>query len=455
MYKLKIAFLFLIFISFVRPAMSEEITLKSIGGIHKIPVTLNGLLTLDFIVDTGASDVILSDDITDKLIRTGAIDKKDIRGFSTYEQADGSSFKCRNLIIRSVRVGSRTVENVKAGSCPQKASLLLGQSFWNKLGGTLSFKKKGELVVAFVSGEPIEAPTAQAETPAAQTETTPAQAEIPIPKATIPATQSGCNFEMDKIINAPSTQAINSSWFCYVKQGSQTLPTEIQIFGDGTGFNGDSMFSWKRTECNSISYLTNEGTKGSMEDFSGDVKYGIATFTLRVLAAPPAPAVCTLLDVKIAARKSHNLLHDTGHRASEEFSEAAEAHRKTAEQGDATAQYSLGAMYESGGGVPKDLKKAFEWYQKAAMQGHAMAQFNLGMMYAKGEGVRKNSSKAAEWYQKAATQGHAWAQINLGWMYYNGKGVRKDLAMAAEWWQQAAAQGNAQAKSDLQNYMGR
>jgi TPR repeat protein len=50
---------------------------------------------------------------------------------------------------------------------------------------------------------------------------------------------------------------------------------------------------------------------------------------------------------------------------------------KKAEQGNANAQYFLGAMYDKGEGVAQDKKKAFEWYTKAVEQGNKKAQENL------------------------------------------------------------------------------
>ena len=60
------------------------------------------------------------------------------------------------------------------------------------------------------------------------------------------------------------------------------------------------------------------------------------------------------------------------------------------EQGDADAQYVLGAMFAFGQGAPQDDAQAVKWYRKAAEQGHALAQFNLGYRYLKGEGVAQD-----------------------------------------------------------------
>ena len=58
-----------------------------------------------------------------------------------------------------------------------------------------------------------------------------------------------------------------------------------------------------------------------------------------------------------------------------------ESLRQRAEQGDASAQFSLGNAYNNGQGVPQDDAPAVSWYRKAAEQGEANAQFNLGYAY--------------------------------------------------------------------------
>lgn len=50
---------------------------------------------------------------------------------------------------------------------------------------------------------------------------------------------------------------------------------------------------------------------------------------------------------------------------------------KSAEQGNAEAQYSLGNCYQFSYGIKNDQAKAAEWYRKAAEQGHAGAQSAL------------------------------------------------------------------------------
>jgi hypothetical protein len=124
-------------------------------------------------------------------------------------------------------------------------------------------------------------------------------------------------------------------------------------------------------------------------------------------------------------------MHASGRGVVKDEAKAAGLLRKAADQGRASAQCNLGAMYADGEGVVKDEAKAAALCTKAADRGHADAQYSLGAMYASGRGVVKNKAKAARWLRKATDQGHTEAQYVLGVMYASGEGVVKDEAKAA------------------------
>jgi hypothetical protein len=107
--------------------------------------------------------------------------------------------------------------------------------------------------------------------------------------------------------------------------------------------------------------------------------------------------------------------------------------RQKAQQGDASAQYRLGAAYAFGDGVPQDYKEAVNLWLLSAKQGNAYAQYNLGVLYSQGQGVPQNYTEAVKYYRLAAAQGLAKAQYNLGAAYYNGKGVPQDYNQAERW----------------------
>lgn len=139
----------------------------------------------------------------------------------------------------------------------------------------------------------------------------------------------------------------------------------------------------------------------------------------------------------------------SGQGVRQDYAQAAVWYRKAAEQGNSEAQYYLGVAYDNGQGVPQDDAQAAVWFGMAADQGDVQAQYNLGVMYHIGQGVRQDDAQAAVWFRKAAEQGMANAQNNLGAMYHDGRGVPKDDAQAAVWWRKAAEQGDTAAQANL------
>jgi putative methionine-R-sulfoxide reductase with GAF domain len=71
--------------------------------------------------------------------------------------------------------------------------------------------------------------------------------------------------------------------------------------------------------------------------------------------------------------------------------------RKLAEQGDAAAQFSMGARYATGEDVPQDYAEAVRWFSMAAEQGHVVSQATLGAYYWAGRGVPQDLTKAYFW----------------------------------------------------------
>ena len=76
-----------------------------------------------------------------------------------------------------------------------------------------------------------------------------------------------------------------------------------------------------------------------------------------------------------------------------------------AEQGDAEAQWQLGARYHNGEGLPQDDVRAMQWFERAAEQGHVTAQSTVGAYYWAGRGVTADLFKAYFWSALAVAQG--------------------------------------------------
>jgi localization factor PodJL len=121
--------------------------------------------------------------------------------------------------------------------------------------------------------------------------------------------------------------------------------------------------------------------------------------------------------------------------------DTAAAIKTLAMNGDATAQYELGARYADGRGLPRDNKAAAQWFEKAAEQGLAPAQYRLGSYYEKGIGVDRDYARARKLYQQAAEAGNARAMHNLAVLAAEGNDGKPDYGLASDWFRRAAEFG--------------
>lgn len=103
------------------------------GGTFTVSASINGKLTLDFILDTGASDVSIPADVALTLMRTGTLQAQDFVGRQVLVLADGSKLPSPSVRLHSIRVGTIEVNDVTASIVPSGADLLLGQTFLGRL----------------------------------------------------------------------------------------------------------------------------------------------------------------------------------------------------------------------------------------------------------------------------------------------------------------------------------
>jgi len=112
---------------------AESVPLIRERGTFVVPVLINAKITLDFTVDSGASDVSIPADVFSTLVRAGTISQSDMLQSQIYVLADGSEQQARRFRIRTLRVGSLELSDVVASVAPMAGSLLLGQSFLGRL----------------------------------------------------------------------------------------------------------------------------------------------------------------------------------------------------------------------------------------------------------------------------------------------------------------------------------
>jgi hypothetical protein len=111
---------------------SAAIPLRDRNGTLTVPVIINNAITLPFIVDSGASDVTVPENVVMALLQKGSVRRSDFLDTVVAQLADGSKIPSQRFRIRSLQVGDKVVQNVIAGISPGSGTLLLGQSFLSR-----------------------------------------------------------------------------------------------------------------------------------------------------------------------------------------------------------------------------------------------------------------------------------------------------------------------------------
>jgi predicted aspartyl protease len=94
---------------------------------------VNNTMTLNFVVDSGASIVTLPADVVATLKNTGALSDRDFTGRQIMGLADGSRVPSETFLIRTLSIGNWSVHDVVAAVTPAGAPALLGQDFFSRL----------------------------------------------------------------------------------------------------------------------------------------------------------------------------------------------------------------------------------------------------------------------------------------------------------------------------------
>lgn len=115
-------------------AKKSIIFMKKQNGLYFIPCKVNGL-DLDFIFDTGATDVTISLTEANYMFKNGLLKTTDIISKTKFTTADGSIANGTNIILKELRVGPFVLNNVNASVVHSlNAPLLLGQTVLSKFG---------------------------------------------------------------------------------------------------------------------------------------------------------------------------------------------------------------------------------------------------------------------------------------------------------------------------------
>lgn len=117
------------------------------SGVYEVSCKVNDL-RLNFIFDTGASDISISRTEAQFMLKNGYLNTTDIGGTQNYMDANGDIEVGTKVILRKVELGGLILKNVSASVINNKnAPLLFGQSALSKYGKIVIDNQKNTLTI--------------------------------------------------------------------------------------------------------------------------------------------------------------------------------------------------------------------------------------------------------------------------------------------------------------------
>lgn len=152
-----------------------------------VPAKINDVMTIDFVIDSGASDITLPRDVYLTLIRSGTLTKANYIGGANFGIADGSEVKGLKFKLASLQVGNQVLKDVVASVMPSdSATPLLGLSFLSRFQSWSVDNQSGTLKLLPIGAQPAPAPrqTAAASVQSLPVPPDPGQPAVPSTVAT-------------------------------------------------------------------------------------------------------------------------------------------------------------------------------------------------------------------------------------------------------------------------------
>ncbi len=108
------------------PDKKEMVPVTKQGGVYFVRININGLVEVNAVIDSGASDISIPSNTVSALKEAGSISEKDFLEPHTYVLADGRRIKSQRFRVQTLRIGNKTLRNLDA-SVRRLAMLSLGK----------------------------------------------------------------------------------------------------------------------------------------------------------------------------------------------------------------------------------------------------------------------------------------------------------------------------------------
>ncbi len=111
---------------------ADTILFINFRGMSYLNIKLSVFDDLYWLLDTGASDLLINLEMEEILKANGVLNDENFTGIRDYELANGTNEKCRSYVGDNIRIGDFTLNNVSISVSETGKKILVGRSLLNK-----------------------------------------------------------------------------------------------------------------------------------------------------------------------------------------------------------------------------------------------------------------------------------------------------------------------------------
>ncbi len=125
----------------------DTVRMLSLNGMHYVKIKV-GSVVYFWLLDTGASDMLITKDLEQKLLDENFLSLNNYLGTGKYEMANGETDTCRKYKIENIQIGHSSIANMIIAVSDKAKRVIAGKSILNKFSNWMIDNKENILVVS-------------------------------------------------------------------------------------------------------------------------------------------------------------------------------------------------------------------------------------------------------------------------------------------------------------------
>ena len=125
---------------------TDTIVILNLEGMTYSRLTI-GNATLFWLFDTGASDMLITEEMERDFRKQGIVSNSNYLGENEYEMANGVVEKCKAYNVSNIKVGKFTLNNVTVAVSKEAKKIIIGRSLMNKFSSWRLDNRRGVLIL--------------------------------------------------------------------------------------------------------------------------------------------------------------------------------------------------------------------------------------------------------------------------------------------------------------------